>query len=43
MNDVLKEDDEVKVGLSMALHIRELRSAMSEKCLLLLLELAKAL
>jgi hypothetical protein len=42
MKDVLEEDEAVKPGFSMALHMRKFRSAMSEKCLLLFLEFANA-
>lgn len=42
MKEVLKDEEGVKPGLSMALHMRKLMSAMSEKCLLLFFAFEKA-
>jgi hypothetical protein len=39
---VRNEEDGVKPGFSMALHIRKFKSAMSEKCLLFFFEVANA-
>lgn len=41
MTEVRREEDGVRLGLSMALHMRKLRSAMSVKCLLFFLAFEK--